>query len=140
MSNLKLISPNVNVFKSKKNRQNLFPSPDTSERRTVKKIQNKEQEKPKSYTRNESINNLVDNKKKDIEKMDSNIKRLLEQANTQDEIQYFSENYYGNYNPAEKVCSNHGITKNHYHSSNISTSSINLERLSNLAKSNIIIR
>jgi len=139
MSNIKLISPNVKVVKSKKNRQNLLPSPDTSERGMVKRIKSKEKEKPKSYTRNDSINNSVDNKKKDIEKMDSNIRRVLEQANTQDEIQSFTQNYYGNYNPAEKVSYNYGIKKYNYSSNDASVSAINSQNMSILGNSIIML-
>ena len=133
-SNLKLISPNLTA---KINKKNLFSPSDTSESRMIKGIQNKEQSNHNNHNRNKSIDNLVDNKKKNIEAMDLNIKKFLDQANTQDEIQSFSQNYYGNYYSGDNTSSNIPISKNNFNNSN--TTYLNADKLSNLTNSNILL-
>jgi len=113
-----MVSPNVKVILPKEKeiqnkRNSRYHSPDISDKKSSRS-KSKEPPKKKLHKRNNSIDQVVENKKKNIENMESNIKQFFDQSNVKQELYALNNN--NNYNFGENIHFN-TVSKNN---SNIS--------------------
>ncbi len=109
--NVKVILPKEKIIQNKRNAR--YHSPDISDKK-LSRSKSKEPPKQKLHKRNNSIDEVVENKKKNIENMESRIKQFFDQSNVQQELHGLKNN---NLNFGENI--NYTLSKNNSNSSKI---------------------